>query len=272
MTAVTRTYLSFASISLAAATAAVCAYYLATGLGYSSGLNTGTALTHSANLAWVARVSAAAALEHATLWARGSIVLGIVSLSTFPFARLGGRSLLERAGLVSRDWRKAASSWAFVLSCTLLALVAFLNFYANAATWAIRSESLQLILFLGLSPLNSVVSDPIGPLGGVGEIAKWFAIFLVLTVVSFFSLRVRLGVRNALFDSAVVLLGCLLLYEFGLVLLCSNYDNAWVTALQIGTPIQWFSNMDLLYLSASGVAVLTASRMAIKSAGRPAQA
>jgi hypothetical protein len=215
-------------------------------------------------LAWNARVVAAGASLQTTLWARRLIILGVLSFSTFPFARLRGRTLLERSGLISRDWKKAVASWAFVASCSLLALVALLNYYANATTWAISSDFLQMILFLGLSPLNNMVYDPIGMLGGAGEIAKWFAIFLVLTVVSFFSVRVRLGIRRALSDSVLVLLSSLLLYELGLVLLCSNYDYVWVTALQIGTPLQWFSNADLLYVSALGVAGLVLAKSKVQ--------
>ncbi|MDA4123707.1 MAG: hypothetical protein OK456_11060 [Thaumarchaeota archaeon] len=250
--------MSFASLGLAGATAAICAYYLLVGFGYSSDPS------GSVSLAWNARVAAAGASLQATLWGRRLIVLGLLSFLTYPFAESGQRTLLERLGLVSRDWKRAAVSWTFVASCSLLTLVAILNYYANAATFAIRSDILGMILFLDLSPLNSMIYDPVGMFGGEGEIAEWFAVFLVLTVASFFCLRVRLGIRNALLDSAAVLLGSLLLYEFGLVLLCSNFDYVRVTALQIGTPVQWFSNVDLLYLSALGLAGLVLARMTAK--------
>lgn len=256
---------SLASLGLAGGAAAIFAYYLLAWFGYSSGPTSGALLTESASLAWSAQVAAARAFLNATLWGRRLIVLGLLSFFTYPFAKASQQTLLERLGLVSRDWKKVVASWTFFASCSLLALVAILNYYANAATFDIRSDILGMILFLDLSPVNSMIYAPVGTLGGEGEIAEWFAIFLVLTVVSFFCLRVRLGIRGALLDSAAVLLGCLLLYEFGLVLLCSNFDYARVTALQIGTPLLWFSNVDLLYLSALGLAGLVLARMAVKS-------
>jgi hypothetical protein len=259
-----RLCVSLVSLGLAGGAAAIFAYYLLAWFGYSSGPTSGALLTESASLAWGARVAAARAFLDATLWGRGLIVLGLLSFFTYPFAGSGQRTLLESSGLISRDWKKVAASWTFFASCSLLVFVAILNYYANAATYAIRSDILGMILFLDLSPVNSRIYEPVGMLGGEGEIAEWFAIFLVLTVVSFFCLRVRLGMRSALLDSVAVLLGCLLLYEFGLVLLCSNFDYARVTALQIGTPLLWFSNVDLLYLSALGLAGLVLARLAVK--------
>jgi hypothetical protein len=135
-----RLWVSYAIVGIAAATAVICAYYLFVGFGYSTGSTSGNSLTESASLAWNARVAAAGASLQTTLWARRLIILGVLSFSTYPFARLRGRTLLERSGLISRDWKKAAASWAFVASCSLLALVALLNYYANATTWAIRSD------------------------------------------------------------------------------------------------------------------------------------
>jgi hypothetical protein len=45
-------------------------------------------------------------------------------------------------------------------------------------------------------------------------------------------------------------------YEVGIAALCSRYDSVWVTALQAGSPLQWFSNLDLLLVAGVGSAFL----------------
>jgi len=253
-----RLFVSSTSLSLTAVAAAICTYYLL--------------IEHSSTGAsWSAEVTAARAFLQAAAWVRLLIVFGVLSLFTYPFARLAGRTLLESSGLISRDWKKAAAAWSFVVSCSLLALVAVLNYYANAADWAIRSDLLQLILFLGLSHFNNAIYQPVGIITSASEIAKWFAIFLAITVASLLCIRVRLGLKKALVDSIGALLVCLFLYEAGLVLLSSNFDDVWVTALQAGTWFQWFSNVDLLYVSASGVAALALVRLTSKIRSGPSR-
>jgi hypothetical protein len=252
-----RFLVSGVGFSLAAIAAAFCAYYLLIEHASEGGGS------------WSAEVAAARALLQAMIWARLLIVAGVASLFTYPFALLGRRTLLEKSGLISRDWKKAVMAWSFVVSCTLLALVAVLNYYANAANWTIRSDLLQMMLFLGLSQFNTAIYQPVGIISSASEIAKWFAMLLLITLISLFSIRVRLGLKKALLDTIGALLICLFLYEVGLVLLSSNFDYVWVTALQAGTSFQWFSNVDLLCVSASGVAALVLMRLVSKVRSGP---
>lgn len=250
-----RLTVSLASLALALSAAMICAYYLITSVGYLA------PTAQSVSSAWDTRVESAGAYLQAIYWARPALLLGVLSLFSYPFARLRGLTLSEELGLVSRDCRRVAATWVFGMSSVLLGAVSLLNYYANAATWAIRWNSLQLIQLLGLTQLNAEVYKPIGMLGGVGEIAKWFGILLALAIVSFFMIRSRLGVRRALWDSSLMLLAILLFYEVGLALLCWNYDYEQVTGLQIGTPMRWFTNVDLLLVSGLGVSGLLLFRM-----------
>jgi len=219
-------------------------------------LRAAASLSSSTSLSWRYDSQAAAASLQMQSWGRWAVVSAIIFVCSLPLGRFGGLTLVERAGLLSKEWKRALPRWSLLVSTSILALITVFNYYANASTWAARWDFYQLIQFLSLVQLNTLIYLPLGIISGVGEIAKWFAIFLSTTVASFFLIRLRAGTKRAVLESSFVLLLCLFLYELGLTVFCSGYEFVWVTALQVGTPIQWFSNADLLGVSGSGIAFL----------------
>lgn len=252
-----RLLLNRASLGLTTVLAAISVCYLASWIG---DVNLASHLTSSASLAWHYESEGAAAFLQGEAWARWTILLGMLSILSLSPGRFRGLTLAEKVGLVSKDWKRMLSRWSLLLSSSFLLLFALLNYYANASSWAIRWDFYEAIQALGLVQLGAMVYQPVGVFSGIGEIAKWFALSLSMTVASFFIVRMRLGPTRAIIDSTLVLFVCLFLYELGLGMFCSGYEYVWVTALQVGTPLQWFSNADLLLASASGICLIVLLR------------
>jgi len=92
--------------------------------------------------------------------------------------------------------------------------------------------------------------------------------YSILLLVGLTALRRRLGWRTLLLQDALLSSALLLAYEIGLALVSVDYLPMHVTNIQVQLGLGWFSNLDLLEVSAVSTLVLVSAKRFFPTKGR----